>query len=68
MGIVYTAEADPEKLLGGPGGYLSKPSLTNSGISTAPDIASVSKDVSPGSVNLGGSVDVLSEAQGARNA
>jgi len=60
------AEADPKKLLGGPCGYLSKVSFTDSRISTAPDTASFSKDVSPGSVDLGGIVEVFPHTQGAQ--
>jgi hypothetical protein len=66
MRIVYAAEMEPKKLLGGPGGYLSKSSFTDSKISTVRDSTSFGKDVYLGSVQLGEVADVFPNTQGAR--
>ena len=55
-GVVYTAETDPNKLLGRPNGYTSKASFTDSRIK-----ASDVRDTSSGSVDLGGSVEVYAD-------
>jgi hypothetical protein len=54
MSIVHTAETHPENLLGGPGGYSSKASFPDRRISTVRDTAPFGKDVSLGSMHLGG--------------
>jgi hypothetical protein len=53
-GEVYTAETDPNKLLGRPNGYTSKATFTDTRI----DPASVPR-ATPGSVDAGGSVEVF---------
>ena len=58
--IVYTAENDPNHLLGRPNGYTSKASFTDSRIK-----ASEAKDNSAGAVDLGGSVEVYADEAGA---
>jgi hypothetical protein len=52
--IVYTAATDPNHLLGRPNGYLSKVSFIDGRINST-DV----RDASPGSVDLGGSVEVF---------
>jgi hypothetical protein len=59
--IVYTASTDSNHLLGRPGGYVSKASFADTRI-TAAD----ARDDSPGSVDLGGSVEVFSNASEAK--
>lgn len=51
---VYTAASDPNHLLGRPGGYTSKAAFTDTRIN--PNDA---RDTTPGSVDLGGSVEVF---------
>lgn len=55
-GIVYTADTDPNKLLGRPNGYTSKASFTDSRVKAAE-----AKDGNTGSVDLGGSVEVYAD-------
>ena len=55
--LVFTAANDPNHLLGRPNGYVSKDSWTDTRVS--PDQA---KDTTPGSVDLGGSVEVFATA------
>src|SRR5262249_1514950 len=60
--VVYTAENDPNHLLGRPGGYLSKASFTDTRITPA------SLGGTPvGAVDLGGSVETYADAAGAQN-
>jgi hypothetical protein len=58
LGLVYTAEIDPNHLLGRPGQYSSKVAFTDSRIQPAPFDA-------PDSIDRGGSVEVFDDAQGA---
>lgn len=53
-GVTYTAETDPNHLLGRPGGYTSKASFVDNRIDRNETLGS-----SPGSVELGGSVEVF---------
>ena len=58
--VVFTAENDPNKLLGRPNGYTSKASFTDIRIK-ANDV----KDDRTGSVDQGGSVEVYADGVGA---
>lgn len=60
-GVVYTAETDPNHLLGRPTGYQSKATFADRRINS-PSAA----DSSQGSVELGGSVEVFADDQGAQ--
>ena len=62
--VVYTAETDPNHQLGRPNGYLSKASFTD--IRIDPKHATVYTDTTNGAVDLGGSVEVFPDAQGAQ--
>ena len=59
-GFVYTAETDPNHLLGEPNGYTSEATFTDNRISPA-DTAGVR----PGSIQKGGSVEVFADASSA---
>jgi hypothetical protein len=59
---VYTADTDPNHLLGRPGGYLSKASFTDTRISSP----SLAGDPA-GAVERGGSVETYADAAEARN-
>lgn len=59
-GFDYTADTDPNQLLGKPNGYLSEATFTDNRISPA-DTAGVR----PGSVQRGGSVEVFADAASA---
>lgn len=59
-GFVYTADTDPNHLLGKPNGYTSEATFTDNRISPA-DTAGVR----PGSIQKGGSVEVFADASGA---
>jgi hypothetical protein len=54
---VFTAETDPDKLLGRPGGYLSKTEFADSRIKADP--------AAPDGMNRGGSVEVFADTNGA---
>jgi hypothetical protein len=54
-GVVFTAETDPNKLLGRPNGYLSKATFTDA------RIPSDGLAAEPGSVAAGGSVEVFAD-------
>ncbi|WP_156934829.1 thermonuclease family protein [Pseudonocardia spinosispora] len=56
---VYTAESDPNKLLGRPGGYLSKTAFTDSRAETS------SSGALPDAITNGGSVEVFADEEGA---
>lgn len=58
--VVYTAESDPNRLLGRPNGYISKASFADTRIK-----ASEVKDDEAGSVDRGGSVEVYADEAGA---
>ena len=58
-GTVFTAETDPNSLLGRPAGYLSKASFTDSRI-PAEDVTGTDD----GAVERGGSVEVFADGQG----
>jgi hypothetical protein len=58
--VVFTAETDPNHLLGRPNGYTSKASFTDSRIKTS-DV----KDSRTGSVDQGGSVEIYPDEAGA---
>jgi hypothetical protein len=58
--VVFTAETDPNHLLGRPNGYTSKASFTDSRIKTS-DV----KDSRTGSVDQGGSVELYPDETGA---
>jgi hypothetical protein len=58
--IVYTAETDPNHLLGRPGGYLSKAGFADTRIDPKD-----AKDDSRGAVDLGGDIEVFADAGGA---
>ena len=60
--VVYTADTDPNHLLGRPGGYLSKASFTDTRISS-PGLAGCPA----GAVELGGSVETYADATGVQN-
>lgn len=60
-GVVFTAETDPNRLLGRPTGYLSKASFTDSRI-PAGEVTGTSE----GAVERGGSVEVFADEQGAQ--
>jgi hypothetical protein len=55
-GIVYTADDDPNHLLGRPNGYTSKATFVDTRIESGPP---------PGSVDAGGSVEVFGDASAA---
>jgi hypothetical protein len=59
--VVYTAETDPNHLLGRPTGYQSKATFADRRVN--PGSAT---DSSQGSVELGGSVEVFADDQGAQ--
>jgi hypothetical protein len=59
-GFVYTADTDPNHLLGTPNGYTSEATFTDNRISPA-----ATAGVRPGSVQKGGSVEVFPDASGA---
>lgn len=59
--VVYTADTDPNNLLGRPGGYTSKASFIDERI----DVSQVLGD-RPGAVDVGGSVEVFEDAAAAR--
>jgi len=59
-GFVYTAETDPNHLLGEPNGYTSEATITDNRISPV-DTAGVR----PGSIQKGGSVEVFADASSA---
>ena len=59
-GFIYTAETDPNHLLGQPNGYTSEATFTDNRISAA-DTAGVR----PGSIQRGGSVEVFADASSA---
>lgn len=58
--IIYTAENDPNHLLGRPGGYLSKAGFADTRINPKD-----ARDDKPGSVDLGGDIEVFADAAGA---
>jgi len=58
LGVVYTAASDTNKLLGRPGGYTSKATFTDSR-------AKDPQTTDPGSVDLGGSVEIFPDSVGA---
>jgi hypothetical protein len=58
--VVFTAETDPNKLLGRPNGYTSKASFADTRIKS-----SDMKDTRSGSVDIGGSVEVYTDEAGA---
>jgi hypothetical protein len=60
-GAVFTAETDPNRLLGRPNGYRSKASFTDTRI-PAEDVTGTSE----GAVERGGSVEVFADEQGAQ--
>jgi hypothetical protein len=60
-GVVFTAETDPNRLLGRPTGYLSKASFTDSRI-PAEEVTGTGE----GAVERGGSVEVFADEQGAQ--
>lgn len=60
-GVVFTAETDPNDLLGRPGGYESKASFADSRIPPSETLG-----YSEGAVELGGSVEVFANADAAR--
>ena len=59
-GFVYTAETDPNHLLGEPNGYTAEATFTDNRISPV-DTAGVR----PGSIQKGGSVEVFADASSA---
>jgi hypothetical protein len=59
-GVVYTADTDPNHLLGTPNSYTSKATFTDSRITT-PDIP----DPQSGNLQAGGSVEVFADASDA---
>jgi hypothetical protein len=61
-GVVYTAQTDPNHLLGRPGGYVSKTAFIDSRVSQS-DVEGMRGDA----VERGGSVEVFSDEQGAQN-
>ncbi len=61
-GVVFTAETDPNKLLGRPNGYTSKASFTDSRVRSEDVI-----DTREGAVDPGGSVEVFTDEQAAQN-
>lgn len=58
---VYTAATDPNHLLGRPGGYTSKVAFVDTRTS-----ATGAKDSTPGSIDLGGSVEVFADSADAK--
>ncbi|WP_261554052.1 PGRS family protein [Frankia tisae] len=58
---VYTAESDPKKLLGRPGGYTSKATFSDTRISPA----GLDEGSAPDAVDRGGVVEVFPTAEGA---
>lgn len=61
-GVVFTAETDPNNLLGRPNGYTSKASFTDSRVNSEDVI-----DTREGAVDPGGSVEVFADEQAAQN-
>ena len=61
-GVVYTADTDPNHLLGRPGGYVSKTAFIASRVSKI-DVEGMRSDA----VERGGSVEVFPDEQGAQN-
>lgn len=59
--LVFTAANDPNHLLGRPNGYVSKDSWTDTRVS-----ADQAKDTTPGSVDLGGAVEVFATTSDAQ--
>jgi hypothetical protein len=59
-GLVYTADTDPNHLLGTPSNYTSKATFTDSRISTAD-----TPDPQPDNLQAGGSVEVFADASDA---
>jgi hypothetical protein len=59
LGEVYTADSDPNHLLGRPNGYTSKATFTDRRVAGGPGITS-------GSVDAGGSVEVFADADSAQ--
>ncbi len=59
--LVYTAESDPNKLLGRPGGYTSKIAFSDSRIPPA----ELGEGVAPDAIERGGSVEVYPTRAGA---
>jgi hypothetical protein len=60
--VVFTAETDPNRLLGRPTGYLSKASFTDSRIP-----AEEATGTDEGAVERGGSVEAFADEQGGQN-
>lgn len=58
----FTAANDPNHLLGRPGGYTSKAAWTDTRVSS-----DQAKDTTPGSVDLGGSVEIFDSAAAAQS-
>ena len=61
-GLVFTAETDPNKLLGRPNGYTSKASFTDSRVNSEDVI-----DTREGAFDPGGSVEVFANEEAAQN-
>jgi hypothetical protein len=59
LGAVYTADSDPNHLLGRPNGYTSKATFTDRRVAAGPGIT-------PGSVDAGGAVEVFADADSAQ--
>ncbi|MEV2267408.1 hypothetical protein [Nonomuraea africana] len=57
--VTYTGENDPNKLLGGPNGYVSKAAFTDE------RAAAGGAGGKPGDINLGGGVEVFPDADAA---
>lgn len=62
-GVVFTAETDPNKLLGRPNGYTSKASFTDSRVKDDGSFMGTRE----GAVDPGGSVEVFADEQAAQN-
>jgi hypothetical protein len=60
LGITYTAENDPNHLLGRPNGYASKVSFTDSRVDQK-----LLESRRPAAIDAGGSVEVYPDADGA---
>lgn len=60
-GVVFTAETDPNDLLGRPGGYTSKATFVDTRVAPGEVV-----DDRPGSVDLGGSIEVFVNADDAQ--
>jgi hypothetical protein len=63
-GVVFTAETDPNKLLGRPNGYTSKASFTDTRVNPNGEGFT---DTREGAVDLGGSVEIFADEQGAQD-